>query len=309
MGTPPIAVPALEYIHNIYGVKLVVTVPDMQKGRGLKLHSSAVKEKAIELDIPVLQPSSLSEESFIEHLRSIAPDIIVVFAFRILPKEVYSIARIGAFNIHTSLLPAYRGAAPINWAIVNGEVRTGMTTFLLNDVVDTGNIILQKYLYIHRDTTAGDLENEMSNEAGELAVSTIQLLESGDYTPIAQSGDSSSAPRIFKKDTRINWNSLATEIKCFINGFSPLPTAWTMYGGQKLNIYKASIPDAMEMNIENIGQMQMLGQFCVSHRRIFVQCNNGVVELLELQLEGKKRVNAMDFANGLHLDGGVGKLY
>jgi methionyl-tRNA formyltransferase len=301
MGTPDIAVPTLEALHNRYNISAVVTVPDKQKGRGMKLLPSSVKIKAIELGLNILQPENLKDNDFINTLKALAPDIIVVFAFRFLPKEVYQIARVAAFNIHTSLLPKYRGAAPINWAIINGESCSGLTSFILDDRIDTGAIIMQEQITIPHNATAGELYSIMMEKAPDFAINTCEQLLSGIFTlTIQESHFECPAPKLFKNDTEINWNLHAAQVVNFINGCSPVPCAWTTWQGTKLQIIRAKIPlnKDIEKNINSILTLTQTGEFFIGNDIFIVNCNMGIVELVEIKQENKKAVLVKDFING-----------
>lgn len=294
MGTPEFSVPSLERINEEFGVRAVVTVPDKPQGRGQKLQPSPVKLKAIELKIPVLQPESLKDENFIKELQSYEPDIIVVIAFKILPAAVYKSAKIASFNVHASLLPKYRGAAPINWAIINGEKITGLTTFILQDKVDTGDMLLQRKINIPENATAGDLYNLMMPLAADLAVETCQLLISGNYTPIKQDDSlASPAPKIFPEQCKIDWNQDAKKLKNFIHGVSPDPGAWTIFDGKRLKILRCI---ASEMKNDEAGT------FAIVENKFLINCSSGSINIIELQIEGKKVMNIKDFLNGYRGD-------
>ncbi len=289
MGTPEFAVPSLVAINDKYGISAVVTTPDKPKGRGLKISYSAVKEKALSLDIPILQPSKLKDEEFIAEIKKIDPDIIVVIAFRILPKELYSIAKIAAFNIHGSLLPKYRGAAPINYAIINGEQITGLTSFVLGEKVDTGNILLQYHCNIDENITAGELHNQLMYQAANLSIQTIDLLISGDYTPIMQDESlATPAPKIFRENCRINWNSSQSAIHNFIRGLSPYPCAWSIIDGKQYKIVRTS-----KTNIKLDA-----GKYSIKDNRMLVGTADMAVEIIEIQPENKKNITIKEFLNG-----------
>jgi methionyl-tRNA formyltransferase len=293
MGTPEIAVPTLEKLNEKYKIEAVVTVPDKPKGRGLQLLPSPVKEKALQLGLKVLQPENLKENNFINQIAEISPDIIVVFAFRILPTEVYKLAKIASFNIHTSLLPKYRGAAPINWAIINGEKISGLTSFILNDKVDTGSILLQKQVDIPPNWTAGELYNLLMENAPLFAVDTCELLFSGDYKLLPQDNSlATPAPKIFKQTAKIDWTKNANEVVNFINGHSPTPCAWTLWNNSQLKIFLASIFS------DNFSDNEKAGSFFISENRFIIHCGRGAIEILELQQEGKKKIKTTDFING-----------
>jgi methionyl-tRNA formyltransferase len=290
MGTPEFAVPTLTKLHEELGVGLVVTTPDKPKGRGLKLISSPVKQKAAELGISALQPESLKEQSFIDAIAEFKPDIIVVLAFRILPKAVYEQAKLGCFNIHASLLPKFRGAAPINWAIIRGEKESGLTSFLLKEKVDTGDIMIMDRFDIPEGYTAGDLHDLMMPKAAEMAVRTCQMLFDGNYTLIQQDNSiATSAPKIFPEQCRINWNMDSTDLCNFINGVSPVPGAWTELNGRRFKFMRVRISEESH---------SIPGKFIIDDKSLFVSCNNGSIQVLELQPEGKKAMRTDDFLNG-----------
>ena len=290
MGTPEFAVPTLELLNKELGVKAVVTVPDKPKGRGKKMQSSDVKIKAEELSIPVLQPEKLKDENFIEQLKSYEPDIICILAFRILPEEVYSLAKIASFNIHGSLLPAYRGAAPINWVIINGEKTSGLTSFILEKKVDTGNILLQHQFDIPAYTTAGELHDMMMPMAAQMSIDTCKLLNEGNYKLIPQDDSKASpAPKIFPEMCEINWDKGTRTTINFINGMSPFPGAWTTWNGERLKILKAKFESDL---------ISYPGEFMIEKDKFIVQCADGLLSILELQLPGKKKSKIEDFLNG-----------
>ncbi|MDD3124455.1 MAG: methionyl-tRNA formyltransferase [Candidatus Kapabacteria bacterium] len=290
MGTPEFAVPTLKKLAAEYTVSAVVTAPDKPKGRGKQVLPSEVKLAALELGLPVLQPESLKSAEFAEEIRRLAPDIIVVVAFRILPREVYSLARLASFNIHGSLLPKYRGAAPINWAIINGDKATGLTSFILQDKVDTGNIMLQTSAEIGDTQTFGELYEYLMAQAPQLACDTIEMIANGDYPNIAQDeAKATPAPKIFSNDCRIIWNMPAQSIKNVINGVSPAPGAWTMWNGERLKILRAKCVNTLGLSA---------GEYEITKKGFLVQCGSGAIAVLELQLPGKKRQDIASFLNG-----------
>lgn len=302
MGTPEIAVPTMRAIHKAFGLSAVVTVPDKPKGRGLKLSQSDVKLAALELGVEILQPEDLKSTEFVDRIKEIAPDIIVVFAFRILPKEVYSLAKIATFNIHTSLLPKYRGAAPINWAIINGETETGLSAFLLNDIVDTGDIINQHKVIIPYNSTAGDLTDILSQHSPAFAIDTCKILFEGTTNTIKQPKSFvSPAPKLFRHRSSIDWSYHVIEIMNYINGHSPVPCAWTLFDGKILKIYRVALPILAECDaiaIKAIASLTQPGEWLIDRNKFFVNCGVGVIELKEIQIEGKKRTKITDFING-----------
>jgi methionyl-tRNA formyltransferase len=290
MGTPEFAVPTMEAVHKKYGLKAVVTVPDKPQGRGLKLMPSPVKAKALELGLPVLQPESLKDKEFIRQIAELEPDIMIVVAFRILPASLYKLSKIGTFNIHASLLPKYRGAAPINWAIMNGDTKTGLTSFLLQDKVDTGDILLQKTIKIPDGSTTGDLYELLMNESTEFAIETCDLLLSGNYLTTNQDNTMATpAPKIFRENCKIDWSFDSKKIRDFIHGVSPIPGAWTQWNGKILKILRA------EFSNDGGGNP---GEYSIEHDKMIVQCGNGTISLSEIQPEGKKAMKVQDFLKG-----------
>ncbi len=294
MGTPEFAVASLRILFKSkHKISAVVTVPDKPKGRGLKVAPSPVKKFSLENNLAILQPEKLKDEKFAGEIKSLNPDLIVVVAFRILPKEVYTIPSYGSINLHASLLPKYRGAAPINRAIINGEKETGVTTFFLRDKVDTGNIIMQNYCEISEEDDAGSLHDKLM-ELGALTVySTVNLIEQSGGNPPVQNQDDTQAtpaPKIFKNDCKINWNKPAEKVYNFIRGLSPNPGAYVVYKDKMIKIYKSK-----KINEVSGGKH---GALNVIDDKIFVSCSDAMIEVLELQLEGKKRMSAAEFLRG-----------
>lgn len=304
MGTPEIAVPTLEKLNQNYKVSAVVTVPDKPQGRGNKIIPSPVKLKAIELGLNILQPEDLKDSNFIETIKSLQPDIMVVFAFRYLPKEIYKIAKF-AFNIHPSLLPQYRGPAPINWAVINDESLTGLTAFILNEEIDKGDMISQRKIVVPYWATAGDLTGIMMNEAPGFAIETCEMLLSGNYELTPQENVFEyPAPKLFKENLEIHWGEHAMTVISFINGCSPVPCAWTTWNDQKVKILRATPPEDIENVLKNddIIKLKTPGDFCIVNEKLFVNCSIGVVEILEIQLENKDALPIKDFLNGYRGD-------
>lgn len=292
MGTPEFAAYCLEHLHRVYPIHTVVTIEDKPIGRGLKISESAVKKKAIELGITsILQPKSLKDDEFVQQIESIQPDIIVVIAFKILPKKVYSLSTLGSFNIHGSLLPKFRGAAPIQWAIIRGETTTGVTSFLLTDFVDTGNIIGQRSFAIESDWTAGDLHDAMMPYAAELSIETCKQLIHGEVTPISQNDEeASSAPKLFRENTQIDWNQTTVEVSNFVRGLSPYPIAWTLFEGETMKVHSITYCKediALAPNEYNMTDTQFL-----------VGCSNGIVSIEMLQLPNKSKMKTSEFLRG-----------
>ena len=301
MGTPEFAVPSLEILlKNNYRIAAVVTAPDKQRGRGQQVSFTPVKECALKHSLPLLQPESLRSADFISALSSLTPDLLVIVAFRILPPEVFSIPAKGAFNLHASLLPKYRGAAPINWAIINGEKESGVTTFFLRENVDTGNIILQARVAIPESMTAGELHDTLSEVGAEIVLQTVRLIELGKTQPRQQDDSlSSPAPKIFKDDCRINWGASAETVHNFIRGLSPHPAAWTMHHGAMLKIYQS---ENSEFRIQN----SEAGRISISEGKLYVSAGDSAISVLELQQEGKKKMSAEEFLRGYRfIDGDI----
>lgn len=290
MGTSGFAIPALEALHSEFGIKCLVTLPDKPQGRGRKPVPTPVKNTAEQLELPVLQPEYLKDEEFIDALKSIEPDIICVVAFRILPKIVYEIPQIGTFNIHPSLLPKYRGAAPINWTIINGERETGISSFLLQDKIDAGDIILQKKYEVKENWTAGDLHDFLSKESAHFAVETCRALLSDSFRPLKQDeSQASSAPKLFAEKSEINWKNSAINVRNFIHGHSPIPGAWTIFHGKRFKIFRVLCKEKA-----NGGP----GTFHIDKNNFTVNCETGAISLLEFQLPDKKLSSFKQFRNG-----------
>mgnify|MGYP001270360448 FL=1 len=294
MGTPGFAVPSLKALLNSHHkISAVVTVPDKARGRGQKVSESEVKIFAVENFLPVIQPVSLKDPGFASELESLRPDLIVVVAFRILPKSIFKIPRYGSINLHASLLPKYRGAAPINRAIMNGERETGVTTFFLQEKVDTGSIIMQEKLDIAYDETAGTLHDRLMLLGAETLFSTVELIDSYDGKPPAHkqnNGEATGAPKIFKEDCRIDFNRSVDEVYDFIRGLSPYPGAYTEYNEKIIKIY-----GAVKSRWDSL---KGPGRFFIKEEKLYVSCLNEFLEITELQMEGKKRMNSREFLNG-----------
>jgi methionyl-tRNA formyltransferase len=292
MGTPDFAVPSLEILlQNGCSVVGVMTVPDKPAGRGQSINESPVKIFARERNLLLLQPEDLRDPSLLAQLRALSPDLFVVVAFRILPPELYTIPPRGAFNLHASILPKYRGAAPINWAIIRGERETGVTTFFLEEKVDTGNLILQARLPIGENETAGELHDRLAAIGAEIVMHTVRLIERGSLTPQKQDeSGATAAPKIFKDDCRIDWAKNARDVHNFIRGLSPRPGAFTVHRGVQWKIYRSQCREESSAGAP--------GSVGVGLR---VQCGRGSVEILELQQAGKRRMSGEEFLRGYTL--------
>jgi len=294
MGSPEFAIPSLEKLLNSnHSVELVVSAPDKERGRGKKILPTPVKEFALSKGLKVLTPLSLKEESFIKHLKEINADLFVVVAFRILPKEVFTIPSKGSFNLHASLLPKYRGAAPIQWAIINGEKETGVTTFFLEESVDTGNIILQEKIKIDDEDNFGTLHDKLMNLGADVVLKTVELINSGNYQLIKQDDSlASPAPKITKEICRIDWSKSAKEIHNLVRGLSPHPCAFFEHQGKIYKVYKTQIVENKVLEPSKILQTK---------KEIFIGTNNGTIQILELQMEGRKKMTAEEFLRGYSL--------
>lgn len=293
MGTPEFAVASLEaLVENKCNVVAVITAPDKPQGRGQKLTASPVKECALKYNIPVLQPTNLKSPEFIEELRSYRANLQIVVAFRMLPEVVWAMPSIGTFNLHASLLPQYRGAAPINWAIINGEKETGVTTFFLKHEIDTGSIIFQEKEKIHEDDDVGSLYERLMKIGAALVVKTVNAIETGSYPSLPQdeSKEIKHAPKIFKETCEVNWNQPAEAVRSFIRGLSPYPAAWTSLNGKVFKLFKVK---AMASGASTPGTIDTDNK---TYLRI--QTSNGSISILEFQPEGKKRMSVEEFFRG-----------
>lgn len=293
MGTPEFAVPSLDILlKNNYDIVGVVTVPDKRKGRGRTMQYSDVKKFAIEKNLFLLQPEKMKDPSFVKEIENLQPDLIVIVAFRILPREIFTIPKYGSFNLHGSLLPKYRGAAPINWAIINGEKETGVTTFFLKETVDTGNIILQKKIPINDDDDAGIIHDKLSKIGAETVLETVRLIEKGNVNVTLQDNSlASPAPKIFKEDCKINWVQSSAKIYNFIRGLSPYPASFTHLDNKIVKIFKSGLTNRQVTSSP--------ATIYIEDKKLFVNTNDYMIEILELQPEGKKRMSANDFINGI----------
>jgi methionyl-tRNA formyltransferase len=301
MGTPEFSVPTLRILlENRYDVRAVVTQPDRPKGRGQKVVPSPVKALAEQYQIPVLQPEKIRTQAVQQKLSDIAPDVIVVAAYgQILPKSLLSIPRLGCINIHASLLPRYRGAAPIHWAIIRGEKETGITTMLMDEGMDTGDILLQKTVAIDEEDTAGTLHAKLSRIGAELLLETVQRVKQGTITPIPQNHEAATyAPLLKKEDGWITWQEPAIQIYNIVRGCFPWPGAYTYFQGKTLKLLKVR----MERDVGNIsspgpGTVVTLDK----HTGPVIATGEGYIRILEIQPENKKPMHSSDFCRGYHL--------
>ncbi len=294
MGTPEFAVPSLEIlVENKFNVVAVITAPDKPQGRGQKLTASPVKECALKHNIPVLQPANLKAPEFVEKLKSYQANLQVVVAFRMLPEVVWAMPEYGTFNLHASLLPQYRGAAPINWAIINGEKETGATTFFLKHEIDTGSIIFQEKEPIHESDDVGTLYERLMTKGATLVLKTVKAIETGNYPSVAQDMrvEIKHAPKIFKETCEINWNQPSKQVVDFVRGLSPYPGAWTVLNGKPYKIFKC------EESTVDSPQSTATGQWTIDHG-LKIKTADSWVNILEFQPEGKKRMAVEEFLRG-----------
>jgi methionyl-tRNA formyltransferase len=294
MGTPDFSIPSLKILlESNHKILAVVTQPDKERGRGQKVSFTQVKQFAVEHNISVYQPEKLKgNQEFVEQMEKLQPHLFVVVAFRILPKEIFEIPKFGSFNLHGSFLPKYRGAAPIQWALINGETETGLTTFKLAEKVDTGNIYLQKKLEILPEDNFESLHDRMSELGAKLVLDTVKLIDGGKYE-LKQQDDSlaSPAPKITKEICLIEWNKSAAEIHNLVRGLSPYPAAYFNFKNKVIKIYKSEI--ASGMNLKPF-------QFHQTKTELVIGCGKDALRILEIQQEGKKRMGVEEFLRGFN---------
>jgi len=296
MGTPEFAVPCLEIlVENKFNVVAVITASDKPQGRGQKLVPSPVKECALKHNLPILQPTNLKSPEFIEELKAFNANLQIVVAFRMLPEVVWNMPAIGTFNLHGSLLPQYRGAAPINWAIINGEKETGVTTFFLKHEIDTGSVIFQEKEPIHENDNVGSLYERLMNNGAQLVLKTVKAIESGDYSlqPQPEGVEIKHAPKIFKETCEINWNQSSEQVRNFVRGLSPYPAAWTTLNGKVFKIFSCHKASHDNRHIIDAGQWVTDNKNYLS-----VKTSDGWISVDELQPEGKKKMVIQDFFRG-----------
>jgi methionyl-tRNA formyltransferase len=293
MGTPEFAVPSLKMLFdNGFDIPAVVTAPDKPSGRGLHMHTSPIKQFALQHGLNVLQPEKLKHPDFIEYLRTLQADLQVVVAFRMLPEVVWNMPHLGTINLHASILPDYRGAAPIHWAIINGEKKTGVTTFFLRHAIDTGDIIQQQSIDIAENETAGSLHDKLMHLGAELVLRTVASIENNTYKALPQPNTSLKiAPKIFKQDCQIDWRNPAASIKNFIHGLSPHPGAFTKFHNGDLKIFKAKMEN--QMPAEAPGTIVTDGKTYLKFAAA-----DGYIYAEELQAEGRKKMLVTDFLRG-----------
>ena len=304
MGSPEFAVHSLSaLVDNGYNIVGVITSPDKPAGRGLKIKQSEIKKISLQKDLSVFQPENLKDPYFLKTLKELDPELQIIVGFRKLPKEIWSIPKYGTFNLHASFLPNYRGAAPIHWAIINGEKETGVTTFYINEEIDTGKILFRERVEIDNHFDAGILHDKLAETGAALVLKTTQHIIEGKIKEIDQedlvknmNGEIKKAPKICKEDCRINWNKDTREIYNFIRGLSPYPTAWTML---KTTSGKQMMLKVFSSSGELVNHDQIPGTLS-SNQKTFLKIAvpNGYINILELQLEGKKRMEIEEFLRG-----------
>ncbi|MBI1939108.1 MAG: methionyl-tRNA formyltransferase [Ignavibacteriales bacterium] len=304
MGTPDFAVPSLKILlESKHSVEAVVTAPDKERGRGRQVTFTPVKQFALEKNLKVFTPERLRDENFVNAMKEIQPDLFVVVAFRILPHEIFAIPKFGSFNLHGSLLPKYRGAAPIQWAIINGEIETGVTTFFLDEKVDTGNIILQEKMMIDEKDNLGTVHDKMMMLGAELVLKTVEQISDG-TVKLSKQEDSlaTPAPKITKEVCEIKWNKSAVEIHNLVRGLSPYPCAYFVLNGKHYKVFRTKIvTESMMVNVKfgsTINFQPTTNNIQLTPKEIFIKTGNGILQILELQPEGRKRMTAEEFLRG-----------
>ena len=302
MGTPDFAAESLRVLTDQnYNIVAVVTAPDRPSGRGQKINQSAVKRLALELKLPVLQPIKLRDPEFLDSLRQLNPDLIIVVAFRMLPEVVWSMPNMGTINLHASLLPQYRGAAPINWAIINGETSTGVSTFFINEKIDTGHLLLQQEVAIDENMNAGRLHDILMETGAQLITKTLEKLFKQNISSRPQSimkeGELlKEAPKLKKADSRIDWNQPVQNVHNLIRGLSPYPGAWTIFSKSQNEIFLAKIYTCSPGTKDDKDKP---GTICISdNKHLRIKCADAYLDILKLQPEGKKSLSAEEFLRG-----------
>ena len=312
MGTPDFAKDSLEAIYNVgHKIEAVVTNPDKPKGRGMKMIPSPVKEFANEKGLKIYQPQKVRNNTeFIDEIKKINPDVICVVAYgKILPKEILDIAKYGCINVHGSLLPKYRGAAPIQWAVLNGDKTTGITTMYMDEGMDTGDIILKKEVEIGENETTGELWDKLSKIGGKLLVETLKYIENGTAPRIKQGENFTMAPMLNKEMAKIDWQEkTAEEIKNLVRGLNPIMGAYTFLDNKKIKFWKVEIASKDEITAENI-EILKNGTVIVSDQRdgLFIKAKDGIIKVLEIQGENAKRMNICDYLRGNNIQ--MGKIF
>lgn len=308
MGTPDFAVESLRIlVENDYNIVGVITMPDKPAGRGHKIQYSAVKQYALEKELPLLQPENLKDETFIRDLKALNADLQIVVAFRMLPEMVWNMPRLGTFNLHGSLLPQYRGAAPINWAIMNGDKETGVTTFFLKHEIDTGEIILQEKVAIGENDNVGKIYNELMHLGAGLVQKTVDMIIADTVKPMPQDqlykseGELNHAPKIFKDTCKVDWNKSAQEIHNHIRGLSPYPCAWSMLQLEansepvSVKVYESEL--VQKSNSLEVGSIETDNK-----TYLHISCQSGKIAIKQMQMPGKRAMSIVDILNGYKFD-------
>jgi methionyl-tRNA formyltransferase len=299
MGSPDFALPSLEKLYRSpQEISAIVTGKDKRRGRGSEMTPTAVKARATELQLPIIEVEDLQDPSFIRELEKLQPDLFVVVAFRILPQQILNIPTKGTINLHASLLPKYRGAAPIHWAVMNGETHTGCTVFWVTEKMDTGNIINQHSTFIGKNETTGEVYARLKEQGSNLLAQSVKEIVDGTVTSYKQNDEESTpAPKIFKDDCKVDFNKSALEIHNKIRGLSPLPGAWAELDDLKFNLYKSVIGPSKSVKP---------GSLHMHENDLLAGCKDGTVVLQTVQIEGKREMSGKEFMNGYH---GTGQLY
>lgn len=298
MGSPEFAIPSLEKLHaSGHTIKAVVSNVDKRRGRGSELHPTPLKARALELGLPVIGVEDLKSEAFEKELSELNADLFVVVAFRILPPNILAVPKIGSVNLHASLLPRYRGAAPIHRAVMNGDSETGCSVFFLDQKVDTGNIILQKSTPIGPLETTGEVYNRLKEEGSDVLLEAVNMIESGSYE-LTEQDDSlaSPAPKLFKEDCHVDFSRPAGEVHNMIRGLSPFPTAWAEWNGEKFNMYHSAPDGPQRYDMEP-------GSLFENEGKLYAACGSGSVELKQVQVPGSRKMSGSDFLNGHKAEG------
>lgn len=298
MGSPDFAIPSLEKIfHSKHTISAVVSNVDKRRGRGSSTAPTPVKAKALELGLPVIEVEDLKSAEFEQQLKALDADLFVVVAFRVLPKNILEIPKVGSVNLHASLLPKYRGAAPIHWAVMNGEEKTGCTIFFLDERVDTGNVILQRETPIGDNETTGEVYARLMELGSDALLEAVNQIADESYELTPQNDEEATpAPKLFREHCHVNFHESAKEVHNKIRGLSPFPTAWANLNGEKFNMYQSRLGP-----VANIDP----GELLVRDEKLLVGCKEGTVELVEIQLPGKKKMLAADFLKGNTLEGSL----
>lgn len=301
-GTPDFAVKSLDAIYSNFNIQSVVTTPDRKSGRGQKLNESDVKKYAQKQNINILQPDNLKDKGFINEVKKLDPDLIIVVAFRKIPKEIFSIPKYGTINLHASLLPNYRGAAPINWCLINNETKTGVTTFFINEKIDQGDILLQEELIISNEDDFGLLYNKLSKVGAKLLVKTIKKVFSNDLNPSKQYIDTEIklAPKLNSENTRIDWNKPVNKIIGQVKGLSPKPGAWTMIKNDQ-DLIRMKILKAEGKEIKSL-KNNVTGKIVIENGELHIYSSYGMINCLIIQMENKRQMSAKELINGMKFD-------